>query len=305
VSFFINVIRSKVESARQKISCQDINTTTSLNRNEIELSVREWFNRGDGVLDVAGGCGHVSMALGMNGILSTVVDARSSVGKLPGRDRKIWKRSLMNKHATNRKQQQVPRTERRTQNPPFRFEYCQTVVPAPPVVPFKSQQAWFGSKPDGYDASFRHPDEEDIPVMIATAIPSNDSIQHTTSHYESEKSKASNDTESFQLIEDSISQPPSTSLMLHRQASALVALHPDEATGEIVEQAVKHRIPFVVVPCCVFARLFPHRNTKDGRSVSSYDDLLDFLQDQDPSIQRTKLSFGGKDYALWSIFPDG
>jgi hypothetical protein len=29
--------------------------------------------------------------------------------------------------------------------------------------------------------------------------------------------------------------------------TAIVALHPDEATGIIVETAVKHRIPFVVV----------------------------------------------------------
>ena len=29
--------------------------------------------------------------------------------------------------------------------------------------------------------------------------------------------------------------------------AAIVALHPDEATGVIVETAVKYRIPFVVV----------------------------------------------------------
>ena len=62
---------------------------------------------------------------------------------------------------------------------------------------------------------------------------------------------------------------------------------------------------FVLIRCCVFARLFPERTTKDGRPVSSYEDLLDFLQEKDPSIQRTRLSFGGKNIALWSVFPEG
>uniref|UniRef100_A0A7S4A9G0 Methyltransferase domain-containing protein n=1 Tax=Pseudo-nitzschia australis TaxID=44445 RepID=A0A7S4A9G0_9STRA len=308
ISFFIGVIRSKVVAPPQQLGRNSENKIAPMQRHEIEQSVRDWFNRGDGVLDVAGGCGHVSMALGMNGITSTVVDARSTVGKLPGRDRKIWKRSLLNKPVRRRKQQQVPSGEALIQNPLVAFEYCQPVVAAAIVVPFKSQQAWFGSKPDGYDASFRHPDEENIPAMVATAIQNNDTDDHTK-HYHSGNRNASNhldcDAVSTQRNEDSMPQSSSPLTILHRQVSALVALHPDEATGEIVQQAVKHRIPFIVVPCCVFARLFPFRKTNDGRSVSSYEDLLNFLQEQDPSIQRTKLSFGGKNYALWSVFPDG
>ena len=50
----------------------------------------EYLNKGSGVVDVAGGSGHVSMALGLAGVKSTIVDARNSIGKLPGRDRKIW-----------------------------------------------------------------------------------------------------------------------------------------------------------------------------------------------------------------------
>ena len=41
--------------------------------------------------------------------------------------------------------------------------------------------------------------------------------------------------------------------------SCIIGLHPDQATGAIVEFAVKHRKPFIVVPCCVFSRLFPDR----------------------------------------------
>ena len=119
------------------------------------------------------------MALGMKGIASTVVDARASVGKLPRRDRKIWKRALQNKPpripqkrqaqdsnsaAVRRDKIRLPLTYVAS-----KYEYCQLALPDPVVIPFRSQQAWFGSKPDGYDASFRHPNEDDIPVLMATS----------------------------------------------------------------------------------------------------------------------------------------
>ncbi len=34
----------------------------------------------------------------------------------------------------------------------------------------------------------------------------------------------------------------------------VVGMHPDEATSEIVLYAVKHHIPFAVVPCCIKGR---------------------------------------------------
>ena len=309
IAFFVNLVGSKlVEGWNEKKEPP----TLEQRQNHLQM-VRDWFNRADGVLDVAGGCGHVSMALGMEGISSTVVDARATVGKLPKRDRKIWKRSLQNRpprapriHFNGKKSDGDDNGNRpptiaqfqTPQNPLSKYEYCQPVVPAPAVVPFQSQQAWFGSKPAGYDASFRHPDEDDIPLLVATAAPQADSHSKTNEIITEEGN-------SVDSIDSLANDDSSESLVLKRRVSALVALHPDEATGEIVEQAVKHRIPFVVVPCCVFARLFPHRTTKDGRPVSSYEDLLDFLQEQDPSIQRTQLSFGGKNIALWSVFPDG
>ena len=272
VSFFINMVEKKLNEREQ---------TTLEQRIKHQESIRGWFNRADGVLDVAGGCGHVSMALGMEGISSTVVDARASVGKLPRRDRKIWKKAM------RPKQVNIDPTL-------VKYDYCQPVLPTPTVVPFQSQQAWFGSKPDGYDASFRHPDEDDIPVLVATAAAPKNDCSSTIE-------RDSYDQTEGKIVDNTMSD----SAILRKSVSALVALHPDEATGEIVQQAVKHRIPFCIVPCCVFARLFPDRTLQDGKPVSSYEDLLDFLQEQDPSIQRTQLSFGGKNIALWSVFPEG
>ena len=306
ISFFLELVGNNVVKKTQVDSSEPPTLSERIQHQE---RVRSWFNRADGVLDVAGGCGHVSMALGLEGISSTVVDARASVGKLPKRDRKIWKKSLKNRPVLRGKtiippinNESSAKGARIPEPPAFspsKYEYCQPVIPAPAIVPFQSQQAWFGSKPDGYDASFRHPDEEDIPVLVATAASNDDIPSNNNTEYVSTQCQQ---TEEYA---DSLQSRNNSETILKKRVSALVALHPDEATGEIVEQAVKHRIPFVVVPCCVFARLFPERNTQDGRPVSSYEDLLDFLQEKDPSIQRTPLSFGGKNIALWSIFPEG
>ena len=46
---------------------------------------------------------------------------------------------------------------------------------------------------------------------------------------------------------------------LLESCSAIVALHADEATEAAVDAALKYGKPFAVVPCCVFADLFPNR----------------------------------------------
>ena len=173
----------------------------------------------------------------MEGIKSTVVDSRSAVGKLPGRDRKIWNKALK---------------KRKISTEVAGMTYCQ-------VIPFDSHRAWFGSRPQGVDASFRHPDEDEIQLC---------------------------DKESG----------------LVKNASALIALHPDEATGDVVQIATEKRIPFVVVPCCVFCRLFPHRRCKSNQMVSTYGDLLEYLIEKDSSIRQSELPFEGKNKVIWSTF---
>ena len=152
----------------------------------------------------------------------------------------------------------------------------QRVIPRP----FRAVRAWFGIPPPGVDTDFRLPDNATVPIIDN---PNHDLIQN---------------------------------------CRAIVALHPDEATDAIVDMAVQERIPFCIVPCCVFCRLFPHRrmpsnkndiegndnngNNKDaaadGAMVSTYRDLLDYLQAKDPSIQRTTLPFVGANTVLFSAF---
>lgn len=191
--------------------------------------VIENLSRDGGVIDAAGGSGHVSMALGLMNIRSTVVDPRESVGKLPGRDRKVWNRALRS------------------------MEVCR------PIKEYSSFRAWFGSAPP----QVRSDDQLCLPVC-------------------------------------------STSSPLLQTATALVALHPDEATDSVVDIALTLNIPFVIVPCCVFARYFPTRKLQnaDGttRLVSTHEDLLEYLQSKSlsKSIKRSKLPFVGANTVLWS-----
>lgn len=142
------------------------------------------------ILDVAGGAGHVSLALALRNVKSTVIDPRSTVGNLPGRDRKALKKS---------------------QKDPF----------------FGVYRAWFGARPDGVDTFFREGCKD---YFAKTSGPrSLDSIFEP------------GDGEGIPVCTiDSQDK-------LIANCSAIVALHPDEATGVIVETAVMYRIPFVVV----------------------------------------------------------
>lgn len=81
----------------------------------------------------------------------------------------------------------------------------------------------------------------------------------------------------------------------------MIALHPDETTESIVDFCVSQQKPFVVVPCCVFSRLFSQRMWK-GKLVTNYWDFIDYLKAKHPSIQMTKLDFVGANNALWSVF---
>jgi len=215
------------------------NFATSLSP-ELHDKATEALNMGSGVMDAAGGSGYVSMALGMKGVKSTVVDPRESVGKLPKRDRKVWNRLLRGAQSKNTGGETL---------------LCQ------PVVSYDSLRAWFAKPPpEDVDTAFRHGDVDNIPVC----------------------------GEEHELLQN---------------CSAIVALHPDEATDAIVDMAVKQRIPFVAVPCCVFSRFFTYRR-KPGTNlpVTTYEDLLDYLCSKDDSIQRTTLAFEGANVALWSVF---
>jgi len=87
-------------------------------------------------------------------------------------------------------------------------------------------------------------------------------------------------------------------LKLVRQSTMLVGLHPDECTEDILDAALLTNKPAAIIPCCVFASLFPERKLKNGAPVCSYDDFLSYLMEKDHRIKRFELPFEGKNQAL-------
>ena len=195
----------------------------------------DYLCQGRGVLDIAGGSGHVSMAFSLLRIPSTIIDPRMNIGKLPQRDRKIYKRhTIQQKNA---------------------------------VIPYTTYRAWFGTKPPGVDASFR-------------------------------EQTSANNNNNEELLLPIVCPPCRQDDGMMIEASAVVALHPDEATESIVDVCVQYEKPFVIVPCCVFSRLFPHRS-----HITTYHQFIDYLQSKHPTIQKTNLeNFQGANIALWSTF---
>ena len=78
----------------------------------------------------------------------------------------------------------------------------------------------------------------------------------------------------------------------------LLGMHPDEPTEAIIDVALKHGLPFAVVPCCVFADLYPNRklwSEEDGETpVRTYEQFLEYLLAKDASLRIETLPFQGK-----------
>jgi hypothetical protein len=71
--------------------------------------------------------------------------------------------------------------------------------------------------------------------------------------------------------------------------SLVIGLHPDEATEPIVDYALEAGLPFAVMPCCVFPRLFPERRLDNGGGklvpVQGYAQLVQYLMQKGGASQ--------------------
>eukprot|EP00435_Cladocopium_sp_Y103_P032457 s2472_g8.t1 len=83
-----------------------------------------------------------------------------------------------------------------------------------------------------------------------------------------------------------------------RSASVVVGLHPDEATEAIVDVALAEKRRFAVVPCCVFAERFNHRELSPGVPVRTLNQFCAYLRAKDPRIQEDMLDFEGRNKVL-------
>jgi hypothetical protein len=82
--------------------------------------------------------------------------------------------------------------------------------------------------------------------------------------------------------------------------AAMVGLHPDEATEAIVDAALAHQIPFAVVPCCVLPQLFPERKLHTtGAKVKKLGSFVEYLRQKDRRIRQTRLDIHGRNTVLF------
>lgn len=100
---------------------------------------------------------------------------------------------------------------------------------------------------------------------------------------------------SFQVVHQFFGEAGGeASAELAQQASLVLGMHPDECTEAIVDAALAARVPFAVVPCCVFTRLFPHRRLANGQPVRTREQFCEYLRQKEPSAIRIgRLPFKG------------
>lgn len=81
----------------------------------------------------------------------------------------------------------------------------------------------------------------------------------------------------------------------------VVGLHPDQATDAIVDWAMREGVDFSVVPCCVFAEQFPERRLLSGDRVTTYEELVTFLQEKAPGVaEKDFLPLMGRNIVIYS-----
>lgn len=89
---------------------------------------------------------------------------------------------------------------------------------------------------------------------------------------------------------------------LFSDCSIVVGLHPDQATEPILDLSVQQQLPFAVMPCCVFPRLFAHRRLQQANGVSvpvvTYEQLVGYLV-QRGDAQQTVLDFEGANILVY------
>ena len=237
-----------------------------------------YLNGGSGCIDAAGGSGHVSLGLSLQGVRSTVVDPRPNVGRLPKRDRKALRMAMKRHKARIDTDGQKKDDHNGALNTGDDTDAIDQV--SHPPIPFSTFRAWFAERPEGVDLTYREGSK----------------MKNESGDGEGDTLDAGESTDESIPICHMCSSDG-----LLTDCRAIVALHPDEATGLIVEHAVKYKIPFVVVPCCVFSRIFSSRQV-NGKLVETYDELLEYLMNKDPSIEIEELQFGGANKVIFSTF---
>lgn len=73
----------------------------------------------------------------------------------------------------------------------------------------------------------------------------------------------------------------------------IVAMHPDEATVEVIYAANRNKKPFAIVPCCIMAKGF------ETHGVRGFRGWVQKLKELAHGADEAYLKMGGKNLVLW------
>ena len=100
------------------------------------------------------------------------------------------------------------------------------------------------------------------------------------------------------LFDERLMSDESTAALI-RDCSALVGLHPDQATGAIVDCGLVMGKPWAVVPCCVFPSRYPNRLDASGRVARTTEALVEHIAGRATGTRRERLPCDGANEAVW------
>ena len=115
----------------------------------------------------------------------------------------------------------------------------------------------------------------------------------------------SSSTKGGELADDSgVVVDESAARNLLRSASVIVGLHPDQATGALLQLALATGAAFAIVPCCVYSAEFKRRRLGDGAPVKSYEQLMAWLRETAEAagvvVEEDRLDMQGKNRVVFS-----
>jgi hypothetical protein len=259
----------------------------------------DYLQSGTGVLDVAGGKGELSFELlNLNGIPATVVDPRPL--RLYRYKRKLsfgyyYRNDALGKYNSQPEPLKdspcrIPRHVRgffevRDKPTGTDLEFCYPSILAGSEAGY-AQELERGRQVRWTEKGLEHEEEAEVAVQLDTEMDEDPAGVQGGCQEEEEEEEVLCFEEARSIIAG---------------CSVVVGLHPDQATEHIVDFCLANGRPFVVVPCCVYGKMFPSRRHPSGRVVSDYADLVEYLLSKNDSIRALELDFEGKNVLLYYL----
>jgi len=87
------------------------------------------------------------------------------------------------------------------------------------------------------------------------------------------------------------------------ECDLIVGLHPDSATGEIIDFAIRKRMQCVVIPCCILGKYGDEYSKQNNHcTLSGWIDILQRrLEKSNFQVSIIQLKFSGANYAIKAI----